>query len=166
MVENPTVGFTDRDWGDRRRPRHRQPTPTAETWTGRLMLAPETAGDPGLFARCRRELVERAIRYCGTYGYTADQETVSWQSWVVDETGCTQLELSVELVPRTDGEWSSIHAAIAEDERDRAEATAAAEIVHDGLDRLRSAREWWLAHPPPKRPEAARAPSTAASDPL
>jgi hypothetical protein len=47
------------------------------------------------------------------------------------------------MVPRHDGEWDAIRAAIAEDEADRAEATAGKTAVNDRLDALCAAAALW-----------------------
>jgi hypothetical protein len=173
------VGFDARDWGDTRRPRRRrrpsssdvEPLLAPVTWAGRQRLAATLAVDPAIAAHTKRALADRLDRYCEAQGMTVDPETVRWDSFLVDVSGITEITLEATVIPRTDGVWGEIRAALAEDAADRQAATealtAAAGTVHDGLDRLRDARGWWLAHPPPppsESPWAATAPSTAARD--
>jgi len=165
------VGFTDRDFGDTRRPRrHRRFTlpddPPTVPWVGRQRLAAKLTLEPDLVDRARKTLAHHLDRYCQVNGYVVDPETVSWGSWVMDEDGTTDIQLQVELVPRMDGVWGEIRQALAEDEADRQAATEAAETVHDGLDRLRAAAPWWRDGGPTGGPTAARAPSNAAWDPV
>lgn len=156
------MGFDARDWGDTRRPRRRRRPSSSDvepllapiTWGGRLRLAASAVGDAPILAAARRALADDLDRYCEAQGMTVDPETVRWNSSPsFEDTSTTEITLEATVIPRTDGVWGEIRAALAEDAADRQAATealtAAAETVHDGLDRLRDARGWWLAHPPP-----------------
>jgi transposase InsO family protein len=165
------VGFTDRDWGDTRRPRrHRRFTlpdePEPVPWVGRQRVAAALATDAVVVDGAKRALADHLDRHCRANGYAVDPETVHWDSWSVSPDGAMDIELRVMLVPRTDGEWPSIRQALAEDEADRAAAADAADTVDDRLDALRETVGVWTAKDPPEVREALEAIHARRSDPF
>jgi len=144
-------GFTDWDYGrpdlGRRRPRRLTPPrfdPVVFTTTEQL--EPQHAHDPEMVDRVRDRLVETARRHMDTHGY--DSTDINWaMTQPSDPADVYVMRLTVAMVPRTDGQWPAIHAAIAEDEADRAEARAEARsskaTVERRLDALRASADVW-----------------------
>jgi hypothetical protein len=98
--------------------------------------------DPELLDGARNRLVEQLERMTTTTGYQVAQ--VRWETDPpVDETDTVMLRLEASCVPRTDGEWPALHAALAEDERDREAAKRSAHGVHDRLDALSLSARYW-----------------------
>jgi len=144
-------GFTDWDYGrpdlggPHRRPPYRA-VPEPHVWVGTEQLERHFAHDSEMVDRVRVRLIETAQRYMDTHGYT--NVGISWEmTQPNDPTGVYLMRLEVEILPRTDGQWPAIHAAIAEDEADRAEARAEARAskatVERRLDALRASADVW-----------------------
>ncbi len=141
------AGFTDHDYtypDVRRRRRRITPTPdlTPTTFTAMRQLERHFAHDPAMVDRVRADLVAEAQRHMDTHGLTSSE--ISWEmSQPSDPLGIYVMRLDMAMVPRTDGEWPAIRAAIAEDEADRAEAAKGATAVNDRLDALQRAAAAW-----------------------
>jgi hypothetical protein len=142
------AGFSDYDWGyhgtTHRRGRRITPTPdlTPTTFTAIRQLERHFATDPAMVDRVRADLVAEAQRHMDTHGYTSSE--ISWEmNQPSDPMGVYVMRLDMSMVPRTDGEWPAIRAAIAEDEADRAEAARGAKVVNDRLDALAMAAAAW-----------------------
>lgn len=71
----------------------------------------------------RALLHDRCTRYTTACGYEVHE--VSWETHRNRDLVTVTVALVTRLRARTDGEWPALHAAIAEDERDRAEAAEA-----------------------------------------
>jgi hypothetical protein len=139
-------GFTDYDYGPpgsaRRRPRSLRAEPELHRWTSTEQLLREHAADPDMVNRVRERLVAAGQRYMDAHGYTSTE--IAWSmNHPDDPSGLYVVRLEVMMVPRHDGEWDAIRAAIAEDEADRAEATAGKTAVNDRLDALCAAAALW-----------------------
>jgi hypothetical protein len=112
------------------------------TFTAVRQLERHFANDPVMVDRARVDLVTEAQRHMDTYGYVS--ESVSWEmNQPSDPLGVYVMRLEMRMLPRTDGEWPAIRAAIEEDEADRAEAAAGKTAVDDRLDALQRAAAAW-----------------------
>jgi len=131
------------DRGGRRRRRHVVP-PRVEPkiFTACTTMSRASSTDPATVELAKERLFAQATQYLDTYGYVGTQVRYITDP-PMDVTAEVTMRLEVEMLPRDDGEWASVHAAIAEDEADRAEAQADKTAVNDRLDALASSAAVW-----------------------
>jgi hypothetical protein len=111
---------------------------------------------PEIVDRVREKLSGQATVWCDGHGYLPGD--ASWETIPQEKFETVTFRLTVEVTPRTDGEWAAIRQAIAEDEADRKEATAAKTSVDDRLDALAASVAVWSARTPTDVREALREP--------
>jgi hypothetical protein len=111
---------------------------------------------PEIIDRVREKLSGQATVWCDGHGYLPGDCT--WETVPNDKFETVTFRLTVEVTPRTDGEWPAIRQALAEDEADRKEATAAKTSVDDRLDALAASVAVWSARTPTDVREALREP--------
>jgi hypothetical protein len=162
------------DWGGEiaappRRPR--KPPAHFERVTFQHTLTRADTAFPEIVDRVREKLADSAANWCETHGYLAGDG--SWETAPNTAFETVTMRLTVEIEPRTDGEWPALHRAIAEDKADReaAERSATARLaesadrassamarLHDRLDALGAAAAVWSASTPLAAREALRSP--------
>jgi hypothetical protein len=101
---------------------------------------------PEIIDRVREKLSHQATVWCAGHGYHPGD--ASWETIPQEKFETVVFRLTVEVTPRTDGEWPAIRAAIAEDEADRAAASTAKTSMDDRLDALAASVAIWTARTP------------------
>jgi hypothetical protein len=142
------------------RPRHAKPEPILRR-TAQTRLSPAGAALPEAIDHARERLSRDMVRWLDTHGYVVTGDA-TWETELEDEAIGARMgliiRLTIEMAPRTDGEWPAIHQAIAEDEADRVAAESASTSVDDRLDALRASAAVWAARTPVEAREALRKP--------